>query len=205
MSTSTLRIKLANFFAKRSCPAWQSNKAIRKACRKIYRFLMETGAKSYPYENMDFAPWEESEGDFYTIITDSNNNVIRRSTSYVAWMIKRHCGSWPKRPVPGERKPGEHAFDARHWDEILDYNGWDRVPMELWSLQPKHWDSNLNAHVCLVGIIPDEGEFGQLVWFIDEDQNSRTWRVATFKDFRKVEYSILESGKTGVVWYKKNY
>lgn len=197
---SNLRIKLANFFAKRSCPAWQSNKAIRKACRKIYRFLMETGAKSYPYENIDFAPWEESDGDFYTLITDSNNNVIRRSTSYVAWMMKRYCGGWPKKPTPEKREPGEHAFDAKHWDEVLSFNGWDRIPDGFWPLWPREGTVETYHYI---GILPDEGEFGQLLWLDGIDPGPYTWVVSTYKDFRKEEYPIPISDKSGVVWYKK--
>ena len=123
---SSLKIIIANFFAKQSCSAWQPNRVVRKICRKEYRFIMETGAKlraysnvndefrakSYPYEDIDFANWPESDGDFYTLITDSGNFVIRHSTSYMAWLMKKHCGGWPKLPIPGERKPGEHSFEA---------------------------------------------------------------------------------------------
>lgn len=85
---STFKIKVANFFARESCAAWQPKRIIRIIYRHIYRFIMETGAEEYPYANLDFAKWQESDSNFYTLITDSSNFVIRRSTSYVAWMMK---------------------------------------------------------------------------------------------------------------------
>ena len=121
------KIKVANFFARQSCAAWQPIRIIRVICRHIYRSIMESGAKEYPYANPKFANWQESDGNFYTLVTDSSGFVIRRSTSYVAWLMKKHCGSSPKLPKPGPRKPGEHRFDAKHWGEILEYNGWQKV------------------------------------------------------------------------------
>ena len=91
---STLKINLANFFAKQSCSAWQKNRIVRKICRDTYRLIMETGAANYPYANSDFANWPESDGDSYTLVTDSSNFVIRHSASYIAWMMKK------KRMIP---------------------------------------------------------------------------------------------------------
>lgn len=214
---SSLKVKIANFFAKQSCSAWQSNRVVRKVCRNVYRFIMETGpslrtydnvndefrAKSYPYEDAEFANWPESDGDFYTLITDSDNFVIRRSTSYIAWLMKKHCGGWPKPPIPGERKPGEHNFDAKHWDEVLEFNGWQKVSKEDWPT----WQ-NMNDDDHFIGIIADEGEFGQLVWFVgasvEEDfKTPIEWRVWTYENFKKVDRMIPATEETGVVWYRE--
>ena len=46
---STFKIKVANFFARESCAAWQPKRIIRIIYRHIYRFIMETGAEEYPY------------------------------------------------------------------------------------------------------------------------------------------------------------
>ena len=159
---STLKINLANFFAKQSCSAWQKNRIVRKICRDTYRLIMETGAANYPYANSDFADWPESDGDSYTLVTDSCNFVIRHSASYIAWMMKKHCGGWPKLPVPGERKPGEHNFDAKHWNEVLEFNGWQELSEYEW---PEMADDIDDTHY--IGIMPNEGEFGQLVWLVD--------------------------------------
>ena len=200
---STLKLRLANHFAKKSCPAWQPRRAVRKINRKLYRFLMEFRAKDYPYADPDFAPWPESDGDFYTLITDSANFVIRRSTSYVAWLMKRHCGEWPKLPVPGERKPGEHKFDARHWDEILEFNGWQRITDEH---RPVQQDAIDGIHY--VGIMPNEGEFGQLLWFVGVEMEYKfntpcRWHVWTYEDFRKKDFFIPASKESGIIWYRE--
>ena len=197
---STLKIKVANFFAKQSCPAWQSHRFIRKICRKAYRFIMEFRAKDYPYADPDFAPWPESDGDFYTLITDSANFVIRRSTSYVAWMMKKYCGGWPKLPTPGERQPGEHKFDAKHWDEVLAFNSWSRMPTGFWPLWPRRGAIDEYHYI---GLRPNEGEFGQLLWLTGIDERSRSWTGSTYKDFRKVDCSIPISEKSDVIWYQK--
>ena len=165
---STLKINLANFFAKQSCSAWQKNRVVRKICRDTYRLIMETGAANYPYANSDFADWPESDGDSYTLITDSCNFVIRHSASYIAWMMKKHCGGWPKLPVPGERKPGEHNFDAKHWNEVLEFNGWKELSEYEW---PEMAAGNDDTHY--IGILPNEGEFGQLVWLVDATEGDR--------------------------------
>ena len=154
------KIKVANFFARQSCAAWQPNRIVRVICRHIYRFIMENGAEEYPYANPKFANWQESDGNFYTLVTDSSGFVIRRSTSYVAWMMKKHCGSSPKLPKPGPREPGEHRFDAKHWGEILEYNGWQKVSKADW---PSYYDIRIDRR--FIGVIADADEFGLLVWF----------------------------------------
>lgn len=209
---STFKIKVANFFAKNSCSAWQSSRPIRIISRKIYRFVMEAGAKEYPYADMNFANWPESDEDgSYSLVSDSCGFVIRRSPSYIAWKIKQTTGKWPKLPVPGKRAPGEHSFDAKHWDEVLEFNGWQRLG------NPREF-SVLDG-VPYVGIIADWGEFGQLVWletlekecgydyddvlndFFLEDHSVCGWKVSTYEDFRKVNFTISSSRGIDVVWY----
>ena len=199
---STLKINLANFFAKQSCSAWQKNRIVRKLCRDIYRLIMETGAANYPYANSDFADWPESDGDSYTLVTDSCNFVIRHSASYVAWMMKKHCGGWPKLPVPGERKPGEHNFDAKHWNEVLEFNGWQELSEYEW---PEMADLDNDAHY--IGIMPGEGEFGQLVWLmyagLGDSKKSRKWCVLTYQDLKEQSLILKASADTGVIWYRQ--
>lgn len=194
------KIKVSNFFARQSCAAWQPIRIIRVICRHIYRYIMEHGAKEYPYANPKFADWQESDSNFYTLITDSSNFVIRRSTSYVAWMMKKYCGSSPKLPKPGPRKPGEHRFDAKHWGEILEYNGWQKIQE---ADRPSYQD------VCndrrFIGIIADADEFGLLVWFenagFDITGSPNRWLVSTYKDFKEQSLAIPVSEKSGIIWY----
>lgn len=199
---STLKIRIANFFAKNSCTAWQSSRPVRKVCRKIYRFIMEFGATDYPYADPDFANWPECDEDGkYSLITDSCNFVIRRSPSYIAWKIKRTTGHWPKLPVPGKRAPGEHNFDAKHWDEVLEFNGWRRC-----DCGPVLFDAINETN--FVGVIADEGEFGQVVWFqgletsYDREldiERVEYWGVSTYADFQEKNYIIPIS--FNIAWY----
>ena len=162
---------------------------------------MEHGAKEYPYANPKFADWQESDGNFYTLVTDSSGFVIRRSTSYVAWMMKKHCGSSPKLPKPGPRKPGEHRFDAKHWGEILEYNGWQKIQE---ADRPSYQD------VCndrrFIGIIADADEFGLLVWFenagFDITGSPNRWLVSTYKDFKE-QCLEIPSEKSSIIWYRE--
>ena len=200
---SSLKIRIANFFARQSCSAWQSNRVIRKICRDTYRLIMETGATNYPYADPDFANWPESDGEFYTLITDSGNFVIRRSTSYIAWMMKQHCGGWPKLPTPGERKPGEHNFDAKHWDEVLEFNGWQKVTESEWP----SWQC-VNDGRNFIGIIANDGEFGQLVWLVGASLTKDLkapieWHVWTYKDFKKKDYVLPASEESNIIWYRE--
>lgn len=205
-----IKIRLANFFAKNSISASQPNRTIRKVCRSVYRFIMETGgkkdtktgAKSYPYANPYFASWPESDNKrFYTLITDSAGFVIRHSASYVAWRIKCATGKWPVRPIPGPREPGEHAFDAKHWDELLEYNGW---------LRCEHVKAKFARDFNFIGIIPDEGEFGEVVWLeeIITAPIAKKKRVipgsfavtATYENFAETSIRInLDDDE--VIWY----
>lgn len=205
---SSFKIGVANFFAKHSCAKWEKHRAVRKACRAAYRFLMEFGAREYPYESLDFAPWPESdeEGE-YTLISDSQGFVIRRSPSYVAWMMKRATGKWPERPEPGEREPGEHAFDAKHWDELLSYNGW----IKLEDGRGPGLSDVLNGY-HFVGVIADEGEFGQVVWFnsldmhydrVAEIEYPAYWVVRTYRGFQKKMRLIPTSEGDSVVWWRE--
>jgi hypothetical protein len=199
---STLKINLANFFAKQSCSAWQKNRIVRKLCRDTYRLIMETGAANYPYANSDFADWPESDGDSYTLVTDSSNFVIRHSASYIAWMMKKHCGGWPKLPVPGERKPGEHNFDAKHWNEVLEFNGWQELSEYEW---PEMAAGSDDTHY--IGIMPGEGEFGQLVWLMHagsgDSKKPRKWYVLTYQDLKKQNLTLPVATTSNIIWYRE--
>lgn len=200
---SNFKIRVANFFAKNSCDMWQKVGIIRRICRKLYRNIMEKGAKSYPYDNPEFANWPESdEIGKYTLVSDSDGFVIRRSTSYINWLIKTEISQHLKLPTPGKRLPGEHKFDAKHWDEILEYNGWKKeTPIMSDSINQTHF----------VGIIPDDGEFGQLVWFrecdVDHDRKLgvfyvKGWETITYERFHKSSRYISADDKN-IIWYRQ--
>ena len=199
---SSFKIRLANKFAKNSCSAWQSSRVIRRFSRWAYRRIMEKGKAEYPYADQEFANWPEDDSkDHYTLISDSAGFVIRRSTSYIAWKIKRTTGKWPTRPEPGERAPGEHAFDAKHWGEILEHNGW--VPYG--PVTP-----NMASRGDYIGVLPDEGEFGLVVWLeevliVSSNGQKKSpdicWRVSTYENFQKTYLRIPHTDDPSIRWY----
>ena len=203
---STLRIRLANFFAAQSLRGRQPCRFVRIICRWISRFIMEFRANDeYPYADTRFANWKETDEE----ISDSLNFIVRRSTSYMAWLVKVKCGRRLRLPIPRRknRRPDENNFDARHWDEILEYkpNGWQRIPKEGWMTveRPNH---DKSPH--FIGIIAGEGEYGQLVWLVDtqprsEHDETPCWRVWTYEKFQKVERFIPMSEDANVVWYRE--
>jgi len=177
---STLKIltDLMNFFAKFSVDRWNKSRVLRKMCRTVYQaagkaytFFRKSRKMSisdryalmmqmtdvlpmntypWPYVDARFANWEESDqtGD-YTLVADPAGFVARCSTSYVAWKIRELTGRWPK------KRGSENIYHARDWQIFLAENGYSNAyekPFE-------HIDG------YYVGIIPEEGEFGQLLWY----------------------------------------
>lgn len=159
----------------------------------------------YLYRNPDFAPWEEDDDPKnYTLITDPANFVIRRSTSYCAWKIYELTGRWPivrsyneinrkqyleislalEDIPPEERRPAEARFDAKYWREFLALNGYTKVV-----------EAPISGH-HYVGIQPDEGEFGQVVWV--DSVNAEQILVSTYFDF---EYRVYKyAGVQNTTW-----
>lgn len=75
-----------------------------------------------------------------------------------------------------ERGNDGTMFHAKHWQEFLRLNGYDKVVEK--PVRGGHY----------VGIVPDEGEFGQVVWFecinpVSLREDSR-YIVSTYKDFQ---------------------
>ncbi len=171
-------IKVANWFAKNSCPLYCDYGVIRRPCRAIYRWLAENpmlyrhamqkrgvtaemlaypaelpfDVNTYPplYSNWRFAPWEEiadpDDPKQYNLISSSGGQVIRRSPSYCDYKIFELTGQHLARNIPGR-------FDAAHWVEYLAQAGYETVVERP---RPGHH---------YVGVIPDYGEFGHVVWF----------------------------------------
>lgn len=126
----------------------------------------------WPYSDPKFAPWEEDDQpETYTLVSDPAGFVIRRSTSYVAWKIFELTGRWPL-----ERGDEGKIFHAKYWQEFLALNGYNKVVA-----QPER-----GRHY--VGIIPSEGEFGQVVWFEGLSPLSCSdlpiYTVSTYTDFK---------------------
>lgn len=212
-------LRLANFFAKYSCTRWNQSRLARRCCRAGYRALSTIVTKlrrfeaykiaapareikhavtlapadannsyPWPYCDPEFAPWEEDDSpDGYNLITDPANFVIRRSTSYCAWKIYEATGRWPTNHGSERRR-----FDARDWEEFLQMNYCYR----------RRSGEDVLDHA--VGIIADEGEFGQVVWLesihvsFESGQRHAYYRVSTYKDFRYQERTIKDPDN--IVW-----
>lgn len=113
--------------------------------QSLYDLMLDT----YPplYADLRFAPWpEEDDPENYCLISSSDGGVIRRSTSYCAWKIFELTGSFPIRKT-------RRRLDARDWVEFLAEAGYTNCVEQ--PLPDHHY----------VGVIPGEGEFGQVVWY----------------------------------------
>lgn len=188
-------IDVVNTWAKKSCPAWNGNKVSRRLYRQKYRNAARDFWESpehqrqiaqykeckewlntypWPYCDPHFADWEEDDdAKHYTLITDQSNCVVRYATSYVAWKIFEETGIWPQ-------KTSNTRLDAKNWVQFLAEAGYTKVverPKDC-----RHY----------VGIKPDEGEWGIVVWFE---------REAFFKeDYAVVSTYINKEHRVGSVF-----
>lgn len=139
----------------------------------------------WPYSDPKFAPWEEDDRpETYTLVSDPAGFVIRRSTSYVAWKIFELTGRWPL-----ERGDEGKIFHAKYWQEFLRLNGYDQIV-----------ERPLRRRRRYVGIIPDEGEFGQVVWFEDilDCRGTPVYMASTYENFRYKFYHNYDVTKA--IW-----
>lgn len=173
-----LRIKVANFFAKYSTVRWNRVRALRVLCQKAYQRMAMRYIKSsaqhevsqsyllggdcvntypWPYRDSNFAAWMEADRTSRelsrrkredALVVDHLQFVVRHPTSYCAWKIYEQTGRWLRRPAGFQ-------WHARYWQELLATNGFkETVAGE--GIKPEHH---------YVGILPDVGEDGLVVWF----------------------------------------
>ncbi|MBR3248482.1 hypothetical protein IKF89_00405 [Candidatus Saccharibacteria bacterium] len=168
-------IEQVNEWARLSCPKWNKNKLSRRHYRAKYRNAAKeywespegqritefykydgylgTGTNTYPwpYREPDFANWaEDGSDDGYNLISDQSGCVIKYATSYCAWKIFEATGTWPQ-------KTSSERLDAKRWLQFLAEAGYAKVV--------NHPTNNHHY----VGINPDEGEWGIVVWFECDD------------------------------------
>ena len=131
----------------------------------------------WPYNDPCFANWpEDDSAKGYNLISDQSDCVVKYATSYVAYKIFEETGTWP-------RKTSSERLDAKRWVQFLDEAGYEKVV-----------DRPENGH-RYVGVKPEEGEWGIVVWFekaiFDEDAaivstyNKKTYenRFVPFSDY----------------------
>lgn len=197
----------ANTYARMSCTRWNKprNRFEKKFLANFFRFrrrkfrmkyremareywesdqhqkLMDyyrsghTGVDTYPwpYSSPLFADWDESdEADDYSLISDQSGCVVKYATSYVAWKIFEATGAWPQRKT-------NVRMDARNWGQFLAEAGYSEVVEK--PTEPKHF----------VGIDPEEGEWGSVVWFERTNINmDGCVIVSTYRDKRYVYETV---------------
>lgn len=177
---------IANNLAKYSCDRWNKSRILRKLCRMSYQGMSNLyvwwrerfGKKHHvtqprqlqsnqercnsanlintlpwPYVEENFANWPEDDTTGqYTLVTDPVGFVVHHSTSYCAWKLRELTGHWPM-----QRRPGV-TYHAKYWQNFLSLNGYNQtIETPLY-----------NLHGYNIGIIPGEGEFGQLLWYEHE-------------------------------------
>lgn len=166
-------IFIANLLARLSVDRWNKIRVLRGICRKAYQGMGEIylwwrrvrpqkkpfgmadswwefiqNTYPWPYVSEDFANWpEEAITGRYTLISDPSGFVVKHCTSYCAWKIRELTGQWLPHPHDGK------IYHAKDWQSYLALNGYDQVlPQPVQDCRA-------------VGIIPDEGEFGQVLWY----------------------------------------
>lgn len=169
-------LERVNSWAQKSCTKWNKNRLSRIFFRRRYRKVAKKYWKSpdhrrliaryqegaryintypWPYKDPGFANWEENDTSTdYSLISDQSGCAIRYSTSYCAWKIFEATGTWP-------RKKSTKRLDAKHWQQFLAEAGYTNVVTEI---DPSHY---------YVGIHPNEGEWGIVVWYEAHIDNSQ--------------------------------
>lgn len=189
-------LKIANYFAKYSTARWNSCRVLRVICRLAYRAMGEiyilvhrNCSYPWPYCDESFAPWKEADD---TLITDPANFVIRRSTSYCAWQIRRRTGKWLK-------KRQKVRYDGKDWGEFLSLNGFRKLRVE----------ETLDPQKFYIGVEPEVGEFGQLYcfayyyykWKRGGNSNGCYYACSTYVNF-KPALRLISIQDRKVTWYE---
>ena len=161
-----MNLSKVNGWAKKSCPKWNRNRLSRRRYREKYRNAAKKNWESpghqeliskyfngefwvdtypWPYSDPNFANWEEDDSnENYSLISDQSGCVIKYATSYVAWKIFELTNTWPQKKTP-------IRMDAKNWQQFLAEAGYETVV-----------DAPIARHY--VGIRPDIGEWGLVVW-----------------------------------------
>ena len=69
---------------------------------------------------------------------------------------------------------------------------------------PEMADDSDGTHY--IGIMPGEGEFGQLVWLVDATEGDNNtpaeWYVWTYQDLRKQNLTLPVATTSNIIWYR---
>ena len=193
-------VKVANFWAKLSCPKWNKFRPLRHFARNIYRRLAQECWESKgwqkkielyksgswnidtypgPYYHQYFANWEEDDSpEGYNLISDQSGCVIKYSTSYCAWKIFEATGVWPQ-------KTSRERLDAKRWVQFLAEAGYTEVVEDL---DPRYY---------YVGVNPSAGEWGLVVW-LESIEDKDEVIVSSYPDKRHQWWATEKDAYTWV-------
>lgn len=149
---SDLINRFARTLAKLSVKRYNKIRLFRVVARHAYWALSDLytalypplpGENPYPWPYVDpkFGDFEDAED---TLVVDRLGFVIRHSTSYCAYRMRRVLGYWPYRVQP-------KRYDAKDWAEYLGDLGFSEVKIDY------------NGGFYL-GVNPNIGEHGLVVW-----------------------------------------
>lgn len=176
----------ANYHAKLSCTMWNKNRLSRIYHRqKGYElakraYLMpehQERVRQYKagyhdintynplYACHDYGNWElNDEPDKYNLLTDPSKFIIRFAPSYCNQKIGERIGYLPTRKT-------QTLYHAKKWRSYLAEIGFNK-------LLPS--DAKLKDGCCYVGIDPDVGEYGLVVWFEGTLDFGRKIKTSTY-------------------------
>ena len=68
--------------------------------------------------------------------------------------------------------------------------------------------ADIHDDINFIGIIANDGEFGQLVWLVGASLTKDLkapieWHVWTYKDFKKKDYVLPASEESNIIWYRE--
>ena len=192
-----VNLDVLNTWAQLSCANWSKDKLARefyrRKCRDVaseywtspeHQALMKryrNGDHSlntypWPYSDKNFANWPESDDeDTYSLITDPSDQIIKHSTSYCAWKIYETTGKWP-------RKSSKEKLDADRWLQFLAEAGYTRVLKR---------GKELKMFNHYVGVNPNEGESGLVVWMEFASDPDEHWAtVSSYVDKRYKVWAV---------------
>lgn len=219
-------LDLANFFAKYSCPKWNRSCFLRKVCRTGYQKLSQIWIQRrearlrrpvrhrpprkltsaaievmpedrhntypWPYRDERFADWVADDSlQGCSLVSDPSGFAIRHSASYCAWKIREATGRWPM-----QHSNSQQRFDAKNWEEFLKLNHGRRIVAG----SDMSFITGLYAYV---GILPQQGEHGRVVWLesiyvrLREGVKHFDYLVSTYENRR---YRLTEQEAAEIIW-----
>lgn len=178
-------LQRANYHAKKSCPKWNKSSLSRRLHRYLCHRIVNSYCRSadhkkrvesyrsgshlldtyvWPYSDPDFAGWsDQPDADEESLVRDPSGCVIRRSTSYCAYKIRELVGKWPQQQSSAK-------YETKDWLHFLAEAGYtEQTPRNLLT----------NGH-HYVGINPDRGESGLVVWLENISWDAITVEYSTY-------------------------